>query len=227
MIAQLLWKEYRTQKAVLILGITFLVGPFLVYFGGTSSGFADSMSSGSYVIAMVASIVLSQITLLVLGGSIIATERQNRSLEFQLLLPPTRSHLLIAKTLFCLAVMAVIWLCLLVMAEIILPFCVPENQAEQFSRVVRYTYQFSCPFGLAMFGIAWMGSAVFENIAIPTVLGLAIVIAVVTIASRIPQWIGLSDSIVQEYFGKALALVYLIIAIATYIGGWKLFTRRW
>ncbi len=113
MIDQLVWKDFRNQRPVLILGIFFLLGPYICFvamfgwFNPTQPG--DEEFMGYLSAAVCASAVLSQITLLVMGASIIGSEKQDRGLEFLLTLPPTRPKILTSKLIFCSIIAAAIW----------------------------------------------------------------------------------------------------------------------
>ena len=226
MFGQLLWKEYKTQRPIIWLGIIFLVAPFVIYFGiYSSTGFVDGFISESLIFPILASIALSQITFLVLGGSIIATERQNRSLDFQLLLPPTRSHLLISKSVFCAIVAASIWLCLIFLVEVVYRLCIPDVDPDSM-KSLRYTCVGAAVTGIAMFGVAWMGSSFLESVAIPTVTGLAVAIAIYTVCSYITTVAGWSEQLLEQYFWKTLAVIYSVIGLASFIAGWCIFKRQ-
>ncbi len=68
----LLWKDFRLNIYFFIAGVVFIVMPYLLLF------FHDIQFTAMWMF----STCLSQITMAILGGSIIASEREDRSAIF-------------------------------------------------------------------------------------------------------------------------------------------------
>jgi ABC-type transport system involved in multi-copper enzyme maturation permease subunit len=109
----LLWKEYRVQRLVLIVGAVLLVLPYLFVLGlfrlSPEAGSLAAWCMG-LLVAAAYSVGISQLTMALLGGNAIAGERADRSAEFVAYLPLTRARILAAKLTVALLAVAAIWL---------------------------------------------------------------------------------------------------------------------
>jgi hypothetical protein len=172
----LLWKDYRLNRGVLLLGIALLLGPYVVVCAMAVYGRWPSLpSAGEWSELLPAasffSLVLSQLTLAVLAGNSIASERADRSAEFLACLPPSRMQILASKFLLALLAAGAIWAVNLAVTELVVPAlgAPPDNSWGELvprSMLAAGT--------VMVFGASWLGSAVLHSPASATVLGIAV-----------------------------------------------------
>jgi len=118
----LLWKDYRQNLLILLLGLFFLLAPYVAGIGigcgahwikiGTHDATIidwNAVWTRIFAIANAYSLALSQMTMALLGGHALASERADRSAEFLFSLPIRRRDILLGKILLALLVAAVIW----------------------------------------------------------------------------------------------------------------------
>jgi len=97
----LVWKDYRLSRPVLVTVLLLWLGPQL--FGLIIAAHESETPielqhlGGGMVGASMFTIVLSQFTLAIIGGYIIACERESRSAEFLAYLPVSRFRILTSK----------------------------------------------------------------------------------------------------------------------------------
>jgi ABC-type transport system involved in multi-copper enzyme maturation permease subunit len=102
----LVWKELGQNRVIMIVGAALLIMPHL------AALFAIWYQSGSpdYLLAGAGySLALSQLTIALLGGHVIAAERADRSAEFLAYLPLSRARILTGKIMLALLTIALIW----------------------------------------------------------------------------------------------------------------------
>ena len=81
----MIWKEYRLNRLILIVGAVLLILPHaialvLTWRGvGPDVGYAAQRMPKNFLVAGMYSLVISQLTLALLGGHAIACERADRS----------------------------------------------------------------------------------------------------------------------------------------------------
>ncbi len=172
----LLWKDYRLNRGVLLLGVVLLLGPHaaacaLVLYGRWPSWPAAADWSARLLDASFFSLVLSQLTLAVLAGNSIASERADRSAEFLACLPPSRLQILASKLLLVLLAAGAIWAVHLSITDWIVPTLGTSvaNSWEQWGP--RSTFVAGT---VMLFGASWLGSAVLNSPASATILGIAV-----------------------------------------------------
>ena len=161
----LVWKEYRLNRVVLVVGATLLVVPHAIALvlawrevgpsiGGASHLSANLLFSGFY------SVVLSQLTLALLGGHVIACERADRSAEFLAYLPLSRARILASKITLALVTAALIWgpnlLILRFVAEL------PEENLEAGPTVCGVLGYIALT-GFVLFSVGWLFSSMLES----------------------------------------------------------------
>lgn len=225
MIDQLIWKDFRNQRPVLLLGVFFLLGPyigFLIMFGWINPAAPEQKELLAYLsVAVCMSAVLSQITMLVMGASIIGSERQDRGMEFLLTLPPTRAKILMGKLIFCSIVAAVIWGTFLLGSEVLVRLFVPD-----LSEPTRQTGLGAAMVGVVFFGVAWLTSVYAKGVVFPILAALSVTVSILFAVlkySYIQEW-GFDDY--NKYFGAMLYSAYGTIGLASLVVGWIVFNRR-
>jgi hypothetical protein len=171
----LLWKDYRLNRAVLLLGVALLLGPYLVVCAVALVGRWPSLPpAGEWSALLPAasffSLVLSQLTVAVLAGNSIASERADRSAEFLACLPPSRVQVLASKFLLALLAAGAIWAVNLTVTELVVPAlgAPPDNPWGKLA-----PWPMLAAGTVMVFGAGWLGSAVLPSPAGATILGIA------------------------------------------------------
>ncbi len=108
----LLWKDYRQNRLVVLAALFFLLTPHLIALFACCRWHYDSPKHWieSFAISSIYGLIISQLAIVLVGGNAIAGERADRSAEFLVSLPISRSKILASKIIFSLAIIAVIWL---------------------------------------------------------------------------------------------------------------------
>ena len=95
----LLWREYRLNRPILIVGAFLLLLPHVIVAILLWRGVQIPAENQPHPFCGTAfySIAISQLTVLILGANAIAGERADRSAEYMVYLPVSRSRRLLAK----------------------------------------------------------------------------------------------------------------------------------
>jgi ABC-type transport system involved in multi-copper enzyme maturation permease subunit len=178
----LFWKDYRVNRLILIVGVVLLTAPHLIaWIYVWRAQPPREYVQWTLLAASAYSIVLSQLTLTLLGGHAIAAERVDRSAEFLGYLPPSRAMIITSKALLAFVTALVIWGVNLVVFCLAAPWEELPNlgrDAPTMFEVPRYV----AATGACMFGIAWLGSsclpsptfAIFGGLVSPLVVNLSL-----------------------------------------------------
>ncbi len=134
----LLWKDFRLSQAILLSGPLLIVVPYLLTSGHTR------MEAGWEISAF-----LSQFTLALLAGNIIACERADRSAEFLAFQGASRAMIIASKALLCLIVYLAVCSVMIVTREL-----VPQFDGQM---PMQRSYVWSMQFGAAATGLAFWG----------------------------------------------------------------------
>jgi ABC-type transport system involved in multi-copper enzyme maturation permease subunit len=94
----LLWKDFRLNIYCFVAGVAFIAIPYLLLF------FHDIQFTGMWMF----STCLSQLTLAILGGNIIASEREDRSATFLDYQGASRKMVVCSKLICCIVTLVVI-----------------------------------------------------------------------------------------------------------------------
>jgi hypothetical protein len=172
----LLWKDYRLNRGVLRLGIALLLGPYaavcsIALYGHWPSWPPAGAWSALLLAASFFSLALSQLTLALLAGNLIAAERADRSAEFLASLPPSRTQILASKLLLALLAAGAAWAFNLSINELVVrtlgaPLDNPWDSLASRSMLMAGT--------VMVFGASWLGSAVLNSPASSSLLGIAV-----------------------------------------------------
>lgn len=211
MLNQLLWKDIQNQKFVILLGLFCLLGPYCFLL-------LPQAPSGMVVNIATMSLMLSLLTIAIMGATVIGDERHSQGMDFLLAMPVSRSKVLLSKAIISLIVAAIIWGYY---------FAVVELFAEaEVIRGFRYVGSVSASIGAGLFGLAWLGSVYFRRVA-GSILFAAGVSAVVAFAIfriwAVYEWNAYLDG---EMFCNVLQVTYTSIGVASFAGGWIAFIRR-
>ena len=188
-----LWREYRLNRWILVLGAVSLVSPYVaaLLFLWTGSLFDGVVPSGSELFggAVVFSFIASQLVLAILGGNSIAGERADRSAEFIAYLPVSRTQRLRAKWTVAVALLIVSWGVSSLVSGILM-FRYPEL-VQYPGRFWGYVLAALClaATSLAVYGLCWLISSYTNNPALAVVGGvmtpaIAILLAINTTVSE-------------------------------------------
>jgi ABC-type transport system involved in multi-copper enzyme maturation permease subunit len=110
----LLWKDYRENRLVVIAALVFLLTPHLgaliiSCLQGSFWHYERPLWAENFTASSIFSLIISQLSIALIGGNAIAGERADRSAEFLASLPISRKRNLASKLLLSLAIIAVIW----------------------------------------------------------------------------------------------------------------------
>jgi ABC-type transport system involved in multi-copper enzyme maturation permease subunit len=171
---ELLRKDYRLNRGLLLLGMIGLTGVYVVGLVveicyawpavPSSKVWADTLCSyGNMALSGISFIAA------LLGGNAIACERSDRSAHFLAYLPPTKLQILASKLIVAVSALAVFWAgnCLAIYA--IAPLVSPKP--------TNFLYIYGTPSAalagcVATFGIGWFGSACLEKPTFPVLVAL-------------------------------------------------------
>jgi ABC-type transport system involved in multi-copper enzyme maturation permease subunit len=181
----LIWKEYRLNRLILIVGAVLLILPhaiaLVLTWRGVGPGIVDRTlrMSNNFLVAGIYSLVISQLTLALLGGHAIAGERVDRSAEFLGYLPLSRAKNLAGKIILALVAFVVIWVPNLLIFGLATSGSPEILRSREFSQgwiklgVIAVT-------GLVFFGVGWLLSSVLESPTISICGGLITPLLVIT-----------------------------------------------
>ena len=210
MLDQLMWKDFRNQAGVLLLGLFFLAGPYGMYVFNPEPN------------ALASSVILSQIaslmTFTVLGATIIGQERQNRGMDFLLGMPISKSRILMSKSLICLLVAAIIWGSALLITEVFV-----DTEPQQ---VVRLLLSRTAAIGVSLFGMTWLFSVLFRGFAIP--IGAALVVDAILLLLAL-KYFSSEAADPEAYYQNVSAFFYpacFATGLLSFMAGWGTFMRK-
>lgn len=188
----LFWKDWRVNRFVLIFGFVFLIGPLL---GGVIRSLVGQWRHGSPVTPWALllvhcsffSLAISFLTIGMLGGNAVASERADRSAEFLAYLPPSRLMVIGCKAVLALTACAIIWAFNLAVAYGIAPLVnqSADNLANPYTDMVMPMMATS----VVLFGSAWCVSCFSSSAAIATGIGFAVPIIIATLLAGINEWL--------------------------------------
>jgi len=174
----LLWKDYRANRMIVGMAIFLLVVPHVFVILGvlaTKRGSPANSDIPNLAVGLIVSAAYSlgllQLVLAFLGGNVIAGERFDRSAEFLASLPVSRRRILASKLLLTLGLLAMIWLPNLLILALALPGMglgtggTLASEALVPLRIMPFI-------GLAVFGVAWLASALGRSPALAACLGM-------------------------------------------------------
>lgn len=204
----LLWKDYRLSRAILPAGVLLAVGPYLF-----ASGYMR-LDAGWELSAF-----LSQFTLALLAGNIIACEHADRSAEFLAFQGASRVLVITSKALLCLLVFVAINALMVVSREVLL--LSPDPYVPRPPRWYMTSFQFgAAATGLAFWGCCWLLSSFLERPALAVLLGTPVPALVAFVLNHY-EWSRL-PSIYWYSYGTACA----VIGTACFIAGTCYYVRR-
>jgi ABC-type transport system involved in multi-copper enzyme maturation permease subunit len=211
MLDQLMWKDFRNQSGILVLGLFFLAGPYGLYW------FYDR-DPNTLAVSVMLSLIASQITVIVMGATIIGLERQNHGLDFLLGQPIPKSKILLSKSLVCLIVAVVIWGTSLLVTAV---FVDAEPQI-----VLNGIMQGTAITGSTLFAVAWLFSIFCRGFAIPVGAGLTVTALLFFVTVKFVGGQDLDSELYMRNLARFFYPACLITACCSFVAGWSAFLRR-
>jgi ABC-type transport system involved in multi-copper enzyme maturation permease subunit len=209
----LLWKDARMSRSTLILGVVLLLLPYLLVpiLRVRQSLFwwdYDGMMLMGFL-----SLILSLLTMTILGGVALAGERADHSAEFLAAMPVSRPVVLLSKSLVVLGVVVVAWVLNVAVILAIAPrmpgapaVLVPgvhDDPVNELGHVAGVA--------VLMLGTAWLTSSTVERASTAVAAGLMAPALVLLAPLLLTRLLGVAPGL----FG----VVYLWTALAVGIGG--------
>ncbi len=228
MLRALIWKDYRINRLIIFAGALLFIAPLAAV--SLLNAWADVRYGGPYYPWSVAlefganlGLMLSVITLAMLGGTAFACERADRSAEFLAGLPLGRRQVILSKTLLSVVPALVLWGCGLVVLWVVAPACVTADQAlaETIGDSENNLLPVLAAMSVAVFGSAWLGSSFLPSHNIATGLSFGFPILVFGIVRAV-------EFAVEEYelTVRWLPTVFVLLGLAGYVGGIVIYVRR-
>jgi len=173
----LFWKDVRINRLPLLVGMVFLVAPYVVI---ALIPDADSrMSFWSRVLMTGGSLGFAgvYITMALLGGNIIATERADRSAEFLAYLPPSKRQILMSKGVLLIGAAAIMigWNLTAVGLGVVLSDVEWAGKSRELTEALGAV----AALGIAAAGTGWCASSMLSSSGGPVGLGLLLPLVVV------------------------------------------------
>jgi ABC-type transport system involved in multi-copper enzyme maturation permease subunit len=226
----LIWKEYRLNRLILIVGAVLLVAPHAVALVLALRGVGPVTEGGlsrlqmNLLLSAIWSLVLSQVTLALLGGNAIACERADRSAEFLAYLPVARTRILAAKIVLALVTVALIWIPNLLILRWTFGG-LPEQGDEVYATgwIVLGTVAIT---GLAFYCIAWLLSSVLESPTFSICGGLVTPYLVMMVLALLGWWFGYIEEPIGLWYWGTYRGTCLVLAPACFAAGTWYYLRR-
>jgi ABC-type transport system involved in multi-copper enzyme maturation permease subunit len=171
----LIWKEYRNNTHLMVFAGSALLLPTILL---TSMIFANAQADVSIadilsvglIYGAVTGIIISQFTMLCLGGHLIGGERAGRTFEFLFLQPVSRLSIASSKLVFVLLWTIATWSIAGVLAWIGY-LCITEGREPNLEFTNSSFFVEIASVGFLMFGAAWMASSRVENSVVAMCIG--------------------------------------------------------
>ena len=172
----LLWKDYRVNRLVLIVGAVLLFGPYLV---ATVYALCSERGPGTWAAILSAttdySLALSLLTIAMLGANAIACERADRSAEFLAYLPPSRAMIIASKSMLAIGGVLVIWGFNLLIIYGVIPAFKDHAALQVVGHVPLWGLAVT---SMVLFGAGWLASSFLDSPAIGIGVAFAVPVLV-------------------------------------------------
>jgi ABC-type transport system involved in multi-copper enzyme maturation permease subunit len=164
-VSWLLWREYRLNRWILVIGAAGILVPHLIFFLAVGNNDDTVLAFGKFMGAYGASSMFGYLAIAMLAGHAIAGERADRSAEFIAYLPLPRWRILASKLVLPLIIIAVIMGMNLVSVNLLaLPVDFPLAHMADL-RVLPSAL-------LATYGVSWLFSSLLSSPVIASIIGL-------------------------------------------------------
>ena len=173
----LLWKDCRLNLLIVLFGVVVLVGlPLLALalnlHGQLTIGSAPRRWSELLVHATPFGLAIQLLTMAMLGGNAVASERADRSAEFLAYLPPSRWAVIGSKAVFAIGVGLFIWGVSLAIIYVVAP-AIGQVTAELIDFRDR-TVPILAATSVLLLGAGWFGSTFLPSHTLATGFGIAL-----------------------------------------------------
>ena len=224
-IMTLLWKDVRNNFWLLVFASLVLFLPTIgiasyIITAETAERRWDAGLSAGLLGGSITSLILSQFTMLCLGGHAFAGERTIPTFRFLFYQPATRMQIALSKLLFCLLVAAVIWVVSVLFIIWGLSFF-PPNQGPEMEFPL---FTEIAAAGLLMFGTAWYMSSRVESSVFAMSLGTLATVSVFLILQGIHYKFGTVIEITGQDWTRII--LFSLIGITTVVAGLIVFIKR-
>jgi ABC-type transport system involved in multi-copper enzyme maturation permease subunit len=210
----LLWKDYRLSRICLIAGAMLLAAPYIIMFINAilRQIFLVNISSDYFSEAWMFSAMISQFTMALLAGNIIAGERADRSAEFLAFQGASRTMLVASKLITCILVFAIICTINIIISLWIIP-------SDNFGKASDLLIQ-SIIVGIYFFGSCWFFSSFPLSPVAATVFGTIVPYLVLCTPVVIAYLFGLVDD--KKNYSTLVFSVLIGVGITLLIAGtWR------
>jgi len=218
----LIWREYRLNRLILIVGLGLLLLPYAIALMVLLWARFHPGVFQVFGFALLYSVILTQLTQALLGGNAIAGERNDRSAQFVAYLPLSRPRRLRAKLSVIAAATVVFWGANLLILLFVLGTAPEAN--PRFYDLIRNALPYSAITGLVFFGVAWLVSSLQSS---PTfaVCGGLITPLVIIMGLHWGAWVT-GPPTFDRFAAIAYAAICPIVAVVCFsIGTWYYLRR--
>jgi ABC-type transport system involved in multi-copper enzyme maturation permease subunit len=199
----LLWKDYRLSRLCIGAGIIFTVMPYLFFF--------IPYIQWDFNHAWLTSAFVSQLTMALVAGNIIACERVDRSATFLAYQGASRKMVVASKLIIC--TMTFISICSI---TFVLSFWLKilPREIDDFLMI----QSFCASIGICYFGCCWLLSAMLTSAVPSIVLGFLMPVIIGLILNVTHEYLHWPDnkSYTYWYIGVASALGLISLAAGTW-----------
>jgi hypothetical protein len=195
----LLWKDYRLSRLCIAAGIIFLIIPYTFFF--------YPYIQWDFNHAWFASAFVSQLTMALVAGNIIACERVDRSAAFLAYQGASRKMVVASKLIIC--TMTFISICAI---AFVLSFWLEilPRETDDFFMI----QPFCASIGFCFFGCCWLLSAILMSAVPPIVLGFLVPVIIGLILNMTNYYLHWPDNNSYLYwyigFSTATGLISLV-----------------
>ncbi len=221
----LLWKEYRANRLVLIVGAVLLLVPYAILLSMALRGiFHCNLTEICLLLCGGAaySVGISQLTLALLGGNMIAGERVDRSAEFLAYLPIPRGKALASKLTLVGLTVALVWI-----PNLLVFLLARTGVSEKWLTSLRFEVIGSAIFheaitGAVFFSVAWLLSSMLESPTFSICGGLVTPVLIITVILLVGWRFGMTEGMVSPWYMG----ISLVLAPACFVAGTWYYLRR-
>ncbi len=221
----LLWKEYRLQRLILAVGLFLLIVPYAasLMVVPVLLLWPDAAADRAIGFAAFVSTILSVATLALLGGHAIASERADRSAEFQAYQPISRRAILASKLFFPVLAAIVLWG---------VNLCVFDRWSTGHSDLMpdpQWMFLF-CIFGFSTFSVAWLLSSLQNSTTFAVGAGIAAPMGtslLILLVAWLTTWLTSGRyPISEQVFNNTWAAVNFTLGLLSCVVGSWYYVRR-
>ena len=228
----LLWKEYRLNRLILIVGAMLLFAPHAVALANAwqegipfnrHSSYADPNKpnlASDLLDSVLMSLAVSQLMMGLIGGHAIAGERADRSAEFLAYLPVSRIRTLAGKIVLPLLCAALIWVSNLLILYFALADLPPPH--ARWIEGMWVMLGFIASSGLLCFSVGWLLSSILDS---PTfaIGGGLVTPFLIMLGLLAPGW---WFTLPEENYWRSYLYICLALSPVCFIAGTWYYLRR-